>query len=390
MTPLSPKLRFLKPDGGNFPYWENKLIHEILTIGSGRDHKNLKDGNIPVFGSGGYMRSVDQALFSGETICIGRKGTIDQPFYFEGEFWTVDTLFYTHSFQSVLPKFVFALFQRINWKSHNEAGGVPSLSKSIINNIRINLPSLPEQQKIATFLSAVDKKIQLLQLKKKLLGQYKKGAMQKIFSQQIRFKDENGNDYPDWEEKKLGEYIDLLSGFAFKGSTISENPSGKPLLRGVNITEGEIRHSNEMDRYYLGPTDILNKYIVIENDLVIGMDGSKVGKNSSLISQSDEGALLVQRVARIRPTARSNIRYIYQLIRSPKFIRYVDTVNTSSGIPHISLKQIKDFLVPMPSLNEQDKIGNLLMEMDTKISLMKLSISKMKYFKKGLLQQMFV
>jgi type I restriction enzyme, S subunit len=265
-----------------------------------------------------------------------------------------------------------------------------NINQESLEKIILSFPSLSEQQKIAAFLSAVDQKIQLLQRKKELLEQYKKGIMQKLFSQEIRFKREDGSDYPDWEEKKLGEYIDLLSGFAFKGSTITENPSGKPLLRGINITEGEIRHSNEMDRYYLGPTDMLNKYIVIENDLVIGMDGSKVGKNSALISQVDEGALLVQRVARIRPTVRSNIRYIYQLIRSPRFIRYVDTVNTSSGIPHISLKQIRDFIVPIPSLNEQNNIADLLMEMDTNISLTRLSISSMNYFKKGLLQQMFV
>ncbi|MGP1425401.1 MAG: restriction endonuclease subunit S, partial [Ottowia sp.] len=123
-----PKLRF--PEFKEEEGWQLKLIGEILSIGNGRDHKHLSDGDIPVYGSGGYMRSVNEYLHDGESICIGRKGTIDKPFFLNGKFWTVDTLFYTHSFKKSLPRFVYALFQNIEWLKHNEAGGVPSLSKT--------------------------------------------------------------------------------------------------------------------------------------------------------------------------------------------------------------------------------------------------------------------
>ena len=100
-----PKLRFSEFSGE----WEEKHIENILKIGSGKDYKHLSNGNIPVYGTGGYMTSVSDYLYDGESVCIGRKGTIDKPVFLNGRFWTVDTLFYTHSFNDTIPKFVFSI-----------------------------------------------------------------------------------------------------------------------------------------------------------------------------------------------------------------------------------------------------------------------------------------
>lgn len=174
-------IRFLDNSGNQFPDWEEKRLGEVLAIGSGRDYKHLEAGNIPVFGSGGFMTSVSDSLYSGETVFIGRKGSIDKPFYFNGSFWTVDTLFYTHSFKNLDPKFCFAIFQIINWKKHNEASGVPSLSKATIQKIKINLPSLPEQKRIAEFLSALDGRIDTVTKEISKMREFKKGLLQKMF-----------------------------------------------------------------------------------------------------------------------------------------------------------------------------------------------------------------
>lgn len=174
-------LRFQDDHGHDFPDWEEKTLGKVLTIGSGRDYKHLGEGSIPVYGSGGVMTYVDKALYDGESVCIGRKGTIDKPRFVEGAFWTVDTLFYTHSFTGVLPRFVYALFQRINWQTYNEASGVPSLSKSTIENIPVSIPSLPEQTKIAGFLSALDGKIGAVGEQMRQTQAWKKGLLQQMF-----------------------------------------------------------------------------------------------------------------------------------------------------------------------------------------------------------------
>ena len=105
------------------------------------------------------MTSVDECLYDGETTFIGRKGSINKPFYYNGKFWTVDTLFYTHSFNGITPKFTYCLFQTINWLKYNEASGVPSLSKDTIEKIKINIPRLEEQNKIAKLMFALDERI---------------------------------------------------------------------------------------------------------------------------------------------------------------------------------------------------------------------------------------
>ena len=140
--------------------WKQTMLGEILAIGNGKDYKHLLKGNIPVFGTGGYMTSVNQFLMDGESVFIGRKGTIDKPFYYNGKFWTVDTLFYTHSFVNSSPRFVLYLFSNINWLEYNEASGVPSLSKTTISKIQIFSPQIAEQEKIAGFLSLIDERIE--------------------------------------------------------------------------------------------------------------------------------------------------------------------------------------------------------------------------------------
>ncbi|WP_309609829.1 hypothetical protein, partial [Flavobacterium sp.] len=131
----------------------------------------------------------------------------------------------------------------------------------------------------------------------------------------LRFKGFKDN----WKIEPIGKYIELISGIALKGAEISEDGNGIPILRGINITEGYIRHSLDIDRFYLGNNSKIEKYYLKIDDLVLGMDGSKVGKNVALITEKDENSILIQRVARIRSNEKSNIKYIYQQIFSKKF-----------------------------------------------------------------------
>lgn len=143
--------------------WKSTKIGNVLSIGSGRDYKHLEDGNIPVYGTGGYMLSVDSYLYDGESVCIGRKGTINKPIFLKGKFWTVDTLFYAHTFRSITPRFCYYLFTTIDWLKYNEASGVPSLSKVTIENISISIPDLVTQKQICAVLDSMTDKLDIEQ-----------------------------------------------------------------------------------------------------------------------------------------------------------------------------------------------------------------------------------
>ena len=138
--------------------WRTVRIRELLRIGNGKDYKHLGIGKIPVYGTGGQMLLVNDYLYDGESVCIGRKGTIDTPMFLKGKFWTVDTLFYTYDFKDVLPKFCYYLFLQINWKLYNEGTGVPSLSKSTIENIKVKIPSIEQQHNICSVLDCYEHK----------------------------------------------------------------------------------------------------------------------------------------------------------------------------------------------------------------------------------------
>ncbi|WP_199492227.1 restriction endonuclease subunit S [Helicobacter pylori] len=166
--------------------WQRVRLGDILTLKHGRDYKNFKLGNIPVYGSGGYMLSINNFLHNGESVCIGRKGTIDKPIYLNGKFWVVDTLFYSYSFKKSIPKFIFYAFSIIKWSNYNEATGVPSLTKMTISNIEIPLPPLNEQIAIANILSALDKEITSLKNKKRQFENIKKALNHDLMSAKIR------------------------------------------------------------------------------------------------------------------------------------------------------------------------------------------------------------
>ena len=172
-----PEIRF----PGFTDDWEQREFKEILLVNSGRDYKHLEAGDIPVYGTGGYMLSVNDKLSDRDAIGLGRKGTIDKPQYLKAPFWTVDTLFY------MIPKvnfdllFLYSMTQKINWKRMDESTGVPSLSKAVIEKVKQRVPNIDEQSKIGKLFKQIDNTIALHQRELELLKQTKKAFLQKMF-----------------------------------------------------------------------------------------------------------------------------------------------------------------------------------------------------------------
>ena len=173
----NPKVRFT-----NFgEKWQKSKLSEVLNVNSGRDYKHLKSGDVPVYGTGGYMLSVDQCLSDEDAIGIGRKGTIDKPQYLKSPFWTVDTLFYMKVKKGYDLLFVYSISQTVRWKKYDESTGVPSLSKTTINNITKTFPPYKEQVAIGKFFDKINELIDLEQIKLDKLKNLKKAYLRKMF-----------------------------------------------------------------------------------------------------------------------------------------------------------------------------------------------------------------
>ena len=144
--------------------WEQRKFSEIVDVCSGRDYKHLNEGPIPVYGTGGYMTSVSEALsHNRDAIGIGRKGTIDKPYLLKAPFWTVDTLFYTIPKSDINLEFALCSFLNVDWKSKDESTGLPSLSKESINETVLSVPDVVEQNRLGGFFADLDYLITLHQ-----------------------------------------------------------------------------------------------------------------------------------------------------------------------------------------------------------------------------------
>ena len=174
----APEIRFK----GFTEAWEQRKLGDVVDVRSGKDYKHLSEGNIPVYGTGGFMLCVNQALsYDEDAIGIGRKGTIDKPYILKAPFWTVDTLFYAIPREKVDLNFAFDVFQNIDWKKKDESTGVPSLSKTAINEIDVLVPQYDEQQPLGQFFNRIDNLITLHQRELEKLKNLKKACLEKMF-----------------------------------------------------------------------------------------------------------------------------------------------------------------------------------------------------------------
>jgi type I restriction enzyme S subunit len=228
---------------------------------------------------------------------------------------------------------------------------MPSINTEILQSIPVSFPPLPEQKAIASVLSSLDDKIDLLHRQNKTLETMAETLFRQWFVVEVEA-DES------WERGKLDMLIDIDTGFAFK-SNLYQNIGNIKVVRGKNVTIGNIRWGDD-SRYWNHSIDSLSKYLLKHWDIVIGMDGSRVGKNRSLVLDKDLPSILAQRVARLRAKDINQQPFIWQHIYSNGFQNYVEAINTGTSIPHISLQQIKEYEISIPSKKKIDEFSSIV------------------------------
>ena len=381
----TPAIRFK----GFTDTWEQRKLEEVITVGNGMDYKHLSEGDIPVYGTGGYMLSVDKALsYDKDAIGIGRKGTIDKPYVLKAPFWTVDTLFYCIPKEDYSLDFVYCIFQNVNWKEKDESTGVPSLSKVNINSTDVKVPTLAEQEKIGAYFAQLDNLITLHQRKYDKLTKVKKAMLQKMFPQngankpEIRFKG-----FTDaWEQRKFSDIAETRRGLTYKPNSIVDN--GVRVLRSSNINEDTFVFGN--DDVFVDENAVNIPYIQNGDILITSANGSSrlVGKHAIIRNLPDNSAV---HGGFMLIASSSNPEFLNASMSSQWYSEFVSlyVAGGNGAIGNLNKNDLDTQIVLVPSVAEQQQIGSYFRNLDNLITLHQRKCYKYKSIKAGLIRKLF-
>ncbi len=397
-----PSLRFPEFNGN----WELKRFGEVATNKTGKynpeketesvkcielEHLSSESSKLLGFIDGKNSGSIKNKFDKGDVL-FGKLRPYLKKYLltpFEGvcssEIWVLKGI-------NISNDFLFRVIQTdkfIDIANQSSGSKMPRADWSVVENGVFSFPKLPEQTKIASFLTSVDDKLQALKQKKTLLGQYKKGVMQKIFSQELRFKDDNGNDYPDWEEKKLGDIGETYNGLT--GKSKEHFGDGKPYIQYKQIFDDSKIDISRFELVKISPTENQNKVVFGDVFFTVSSETpNEIGTASVLLDDIQELYL-------------NSFCFGYRasnLYLSPYFSRYLfrnelfrnQIIKLAQGSTRFNMSkvQLMKLTVILPCIEEQTKIANFLSAIDDKINHCQSQIEKIEVWKKGLLQQMFV
>ena len=411
MEKLLPQLRFPEFRGE----WEDKIFDEIseITRLAGYEYSKYwkEDSEGDIIALRGYnigkgkvdliklsyisdelsMQLKRSRLYKGDIVypCVGSIGNavvIEESDKFHIQQNLAKISCKTMASPYYIVQFLMSDFGMNEVHRFNASGAQPNVLVGSLRNYKINLPSLPEQTKIATFLTVVDEKLIALKQKKTLLEQYKKGVMQQIFAQELRFKDDNGNDFADWEEKKLGEVCVMTSSKrVYLNDYVSE---GIPFYRGKEISELRL-NKLPSDLLFISKErydDFKSKYgIPLKNDILI----TAVGTLGNVLRIRNDDPFYFKD---------GNLIWLKNITENACFLEIIlewensELIKTSIGSTQkaLTMIELRKLTFNFPSLPEQTKIANFLSAIDEKINQCQDQIEKAGIWKKGLLQQLFV
>jgi len=388
-----PQLRF----PGFSDEWEERPLKDVSTFFNGKAYKQaelLSSGKYPVLRVGNFFTNnswyysnleLDENKYCDNGDLLYAWSASFGPRIWAGE----KVIYHCHIWKvinhsQVTKKFLFIVLDNETAKMKAQSANgfaLLHITKGTIENWKINLPTRQEQQKIAAFLAAVDSKIEQLSKKQALLGEYKKGLMQQIFTQEIRFKAGDGSDFPDWEEKKLGDVFEIKAGQS-KSKHIKKD--GKNIIVDMGGISSEpklvAKKLTDYDDDFLTTNDLVMPKDDIGGGLIIGKV-AEIPENNKYICGDHIYKLTV---------VNGNITFLKYAINSYQVNKSFRQKANGTAQIGLSRKEVENQLLSFPSLKEQTKIANFLSSIDSKIEQVGKQLNESKQFKKALLQQMFV
>lgn len=407
-----PKLRFKADDGSDFPNWEEKTLGELcepLTYGMNAaatkfdgENRYIRitdiDDETHAFLSNDVVSPSgeldDKYLVKKGDILLARTGASTGKSYLyhpkDGKLFYAGFLIKAHVLPSSDDYFIYSqtLTDRYGkWvKTTSMRSGQPGINANEYASYSFSVPSLPEQRKIADLLSAVDDVIAAQEAEVAAWEKRKKGVMQKLFSQEVRFKADDGSDFPDWEEKTLGELGCFCSGIGF--SERYQGHANLPVdvykVSDMNISGNEremLRANNTVDESILKK---MKTKAIDQPSIIFAKVGAAIFAERKRIARKP--FIVDNNMMVFTPNDENDFEYIYWLTLTLRFASRAQI----GALPSYNASDISGFVVNIPSLPEQCKIADCLASLDDVIAKAKDELDAWCELKKGLLQQMFV
>ena len=376
--------------------WETNKLRDLATINYGKSPAEIlsSDGCFPVFGTGGAERLGNDFLHDGDSIILGRKGTIDRVHFATGKFWTIDTAYYLSDFVEAIPRWLFYFLQTIDLRQMSEATGVPSLSREFLYKIEISTPSKPEQSKIAEILSTVDQTIEQTEALIAKQQRIKTGLMQDLLTRGI---DEHGNlrseqthefkDSPlgripvEWEVVELEKLCDEIVDCPH--STPVYTRTGVFCIRTADMEPGHLLLDRAFCVDEASYRQRVERLIPQEGDIIYSREGKRLGIASPV---GKDRICLGQRVMLFRPGLNTDTNFLLWSMNGRDFYLRAVTGLGATTSPHINVADIRKLLVRTPSSFEQKTIGAVLASQHYQLRATDTELSKLLLAKNGLMQ----
>lgn len=373
--------------------WKRKLLSDLAKINYGKSPNGIvsAEGNIPVVGTGGVERYGNSCLYDGQSIILGRKGTIDKVTYMEGKFWTIDTAYYLSDFKNLNIRWLYYFLNQVNFHIINEATGVPSLSREHLYKISILEPPYEEQTQIADILSTLDKVIEQTEAIVAKQQRIRTGLMQDLLTKGV---DEHGNirseethafkDSPlgripmEWEVTTLGNLLST-GGFVQTGPFGSQLHSyeyvvnGVPVVMPQDIEAGSISIEN-IAHITEQKSEKLKRHKLLKGDIVLARRGEL--SRCAVISEVEEGWICGTGCLLLRPPKKSlSSIWLSEMYQHFLIQQQVNVQAVGSTMINLNTKIVTQLLIPFPLKEEQLLVEKVLTGISEQIdSLMQLLI----------------
>lgn len=405
-----PKLRFRDESEGEFPEWEKLVFGNVCSFRGGTGFKvefqGKTSGDLPFikvsdmslhlnnifikeannwvsFSDAKMLKAILMPLGSvvfakvGAALLLNRRRILQQDTIIDNNMMAAIPN------NQIITMYLYQLLLTIDFAKIVHDGALPSINQKDMEEIKIFLPTKQEQQKIAAFLSAVDEKINLLKQQKTLWQEYKQGAMQQIFSQKIRFKDDDGRAFFEWEHKTLGEIASIKRG-------ASPRPISSPRWFSNSSSIGWVRISDvsasskylESTEQYLSDEGVSKSRLVAKDNIIMSICAT-IGKPicTTFLVCIHDGFVVFDDFK-----GNKDFLYYYLQFIEKKWLQYGQPgtqINLNSEI-------VSNEYIMIPTLKEQQKIADFLSALDEKINQIDNQITAAQTWKQGLMQQMFI